>query len=215
MGHAPRALGPLGRLVLFHRRRTPGTAPITLVVLRGGLAALILNLVAPMLGLKMPRDGWAWAAFLGMGLLNNAVPFCLIVWGQTRIASGLAAILNATTPLSAVVVAHCLTPDERMTANRLVGVLVGLAGVAVLVGPAVLMGLGTNVIAQGAVLAAALSYAFAGVFGRRFKRMGVPAIVTAAGQVTASTLVLLPVALLVDHPWTLAAPSLTVSPALA
>ena len=103
--------------------------PFTLVVLRVALAALILNLVLPFTGSRLPHDKRVWAAFLGMGLLNNVVPFSLIAWGQTHIASGLAAILNATTPLSTVVVAHCLTRDEKMTGNRLAGVLVGLAGV--------------------------------------------------------------------------------------
>lgn len=184
--------------------------PLTLVVLRVGVAALILNLVLPLAGVRLPRDRGAWAAFLGMGLLNNAVPFCLIVWGQTHIASGLAAILNATTPLFGVVVAHCLTTDERMSGNRLVGVLAGLAGVAAMVGPAALAGLGADLLAQAAVLGAALSYAFAGVFGRRFRRMGVPPLATAAGQVTASTLLLLPIALAVDRPWTLPLPGLPV-----
>lgn len=184
--------------------------PLTIVVLRVGLAALILNVVILALGLRMPRDGRAWAAFFAMGLLNNVVPFCLIVWGQTHIASGLAAILNATTPLSTVVVAHLLTSDEKMTGNRLAGVLIGLLGVMLMIGPEVLEGLGTNVVAQLAVLAAAISYAFAGVYGRRFRRMGVAPIITATGQVTASTLMLLPVAFLVDRPWMLAMPSLPV-----
>lgn len=184
--------------------------PFTLVVLRVGLAAVILNALVPLLGLGMPREARVWAAFFGMGLLNNAVPFCLIVWGQTHIVSGLAAILNATTPLFAVVAAHMLTSDETMTGNRLVGVLVGLAGVAVMVGPVVLAGLGADLLAQVAVLGAALSYAFAGIFGRRFRRMGVPPLATAAGQVTASTLMLLPVALVVDRPWTLLVPGASV-----
>lgn len=184
--------------------------PFTLVVLRVGLAAVILNALVPLLGLRMPREARVWAAFFGMGLLNNAVPFCLIVWGQTHIVSGLAAILNATTPLFTVVAAHMLTSDETMTGNRLVGVLVGLAGVAVMVGPVVLAGLGADLLAQVAVLGAALSYAFAGIFGRRFRRMGVPPLATAAGQVTASTLMLLPVALVVDQPWTLPVPGASV-----
>lgn len=182
--------------------------PLIIVTLRVGLAALLLLAVNRFLGVALPRDRRIWAAFLGMGLLNNAVPFCLIVWGQTHIASGLAAILNATTPLATVVVAHLLTPDEKMTGNRLAGVLVGLLGVVVMLGPSLLGGLGTNLLAQLACLAAALSYACAGVYGRRFQRMGVPPLTTATGQVTASTLLLLPVALAVDQPWTLAAPSL-------
>jgi drug/metabolite transporter (DMT)-like permease len=180
--------------------------PLTLVLLRVGLAAVILNLALPALGLRMPRDGQTWAAFFGMGLLNNAVPFCLIVWGQTHIASGLAAILNATTPLATVVVAHVLTADERMTGNRLAGVLIGFAGVVVMVGPTALAGFEVALAAQLAGLAAAISYAFAGVFGRRFGAMGVPPLVTAAGQVTASTLLLVPVTLVVDRPWTLPIP---------
>ncbi|ACL61523.1 DMT family transporter [Methylobacterium nodulans] len=188
--------------------------PLTLVVLRVGLAAIILNIVVVALGWRMPRDRRIWRAFLGMGLLNNAIPFCLIVWGQTQIASGLAAILNATTPLWTVVVAHLLTPDEAMTGRRLAGVLLGLAGVAVMVGPAVLGGLGADALAQAAVLAAALSYAFASIYGRRFGHMGVPPLVTAAGQVTASTLMLGPLALVVDHPWTLPAPGLAASGAV-
>ncbi len=181
--------------------------PLTLVVLRVGLAALILNAVMPVFGLAMPRGTEVWTAFLFMGLLNNVVPLSLIVWGQTHIASGLAAILNATTPLFAVLVAHVGTPDERMTGKRLAGVLVGLAGVVVMVGPVVLSGFGTNLLAQVAVLGAALSYACAGVFGRRFRRMGVPPLATAAGQVTASTILLLPIVLMVDRPWTLAIPA--------
>lgn len=183
--------------------------PLTVVLLRVGLAALLLHAVNRLMGVAMPRDGRVWAAFLAMGFLNNVVPFCLIVWGQTHIASGLAAILNATTPLATVVVAHLLTPDEKMTGNRLAGVLVGLLGVVVMLGPSMLDGLGTNLLAQLACLAAAISYACAGVYGRRFQRMGVPPMTTATGQVTASTLLLLPVVLVVDQPWTLAAPSPT------
>lgn len=128
------------------------------------------------------------------------------MWGQTHIASGLAAILNAATPLFTVVAAHVFTSDERMTGNRLVGVFIGLAGVAVMVGPTVLAGLGADLLAQVAVLSAALSYALAGIFGRRFLRMGVQPLATATGQVTASALMLVPIAMVVDRPWTLPLP---------
>ncbi len=181
--------------------------PLTIVAMRVALAALALGGLLRILGLPMPRDRRTWAAFFGMGALNNLVPFCLIVWGQTQIASGVASILNATTPLFGVLVAHVLTKDEKMTGNRLAGVLVGFAGVAVMIGPATLAGLGNALLPQLAVLGAALSYSFAGIFGRRFKSMGVSPLVTATGQVTASTLMLLPVALLADRPWTLPMPS--------
>ncbi|MBE7183880.1 MAG: DMT family transporter [Methylobacterium mesophilicum] len=184
--------------------------PLTLVVLRVGLAALILNAALPLLDLRLPRERKIWAAFFVMGLLNNAIPFTLIVWGQTAIPSGLAAILNATTPLFTVLVAHGLTADEKLTSGRIAGMGLGLIGVVVMVGPSALAGLGADVLAQLAVLGAALSYAFAGVYGRRFRRMGVVPLVTAAGQVSASTLMLLPLALLADRPWTLSMPGLSV-----
>ena len=140
-----------------------------------------------------------------MGTLNNLIPFSLIVWGQTHIASGLAAILNATTPLFTVVLGHLLTRDEKMTPMRLIGVLIGLAGVTLMFGAEVLGGLGLAIVAQFAVLGAAISYACAGLFGRRFK--DTPPLVTATGQLTATTVLMLPLVLLVDRPWTLPAPS--------
>jgi drug/metabolite transporter (DMT)-like permease len=184
--------------------------PLTIVVLRVGLAALALNLVVRVSGLQMPREWPLWKAFFGMGLLNNMIPFCLIVWGQTHIASGLASIFNATTPLFTVLVAHAFTKDEKLTGGRLSGILVGFAGVAVIIGPDSLDSLGTNTLAQFAVLGAALSYALAGVYGRRFKAMGSAPLVTATGQVTASAILLGPIMLLVDQPWNLSMPSLPV-----
>ncbi|MEZ9297673.1 DMT family transporter [Vibrio splendidus] len=173
--------------------------PLTIVALRVGIAAITLWIIALMIGLRPPKELRVWGAFLGMGLLNNVVPFALIVWGQTQIASGLASILNAATPIFAVVVAGILLPDERVTPLKLVGVGIGFVGVVVMIGLPALSG-GGSLIAQLAIIAAALSYAFAGVYGRRFKAMGINPIITAAGQVTASTMVLTPVALMVDGP---------------
>lgn len=181
--------------------------PLIIVALRVSLAALALQVVLRVMGLQLPRQRQAWAAFFGMGLLNNVIPFSLIVWGQSHIASGLASILNATTPLFTVIVAHYLTADEKLTGSRLGGVLVGFVGVAVMIGSAVLTSLNTNVLAQLAVLGGALSYGLSGVFGRRFKTLGIPPLVAAAGQVTASSCILVPVSLLVDRPWTLTMPS--------
>jgi len=180
---------------------------LSIVVLRVGIAALALWGIVMVLGLTVPRIPATWWSFLCMGLLNNVIPFGLIVWGQQVIASGLASILNATTPLFTVLIAGVLLTDERMTFGRLAGVVTGFVGVMVMIGLDALSGLGADVWAQLAVLGAALSYGFAGVFGRRFQRLGVDPIVTAAGQVTASTVILAPVALLVDRPWTLEMPS--------
>jgi drug/metabolite transporter (DMT)-like permease len=184
--------------------------PLTLVFLRVALAAVVLNLLVPAIGLRMPVDRKIWAAFWGMGFLNNLLPFSLIVWGQTHIASGLASILNATTPVFTVIVAHFLTRDEKLTVNRLIGVLVGLGGVGVIIGPEAIRGFGANVLAQMAVLGAAVSYSFAGIYGRRFRRLGVHPVVTATGQVSASSIMLLPLALTVDHPWLLPIPNASV-----
>jgi drug/metabolite transporter (DMT)-like permease len=181
--------------------------PLTIVACRVALGALALHLVLKAMGVRLPREREAWAAFFGMGVLNNVIPMVLIVWGQNHIASSLASILNATTPLFTVIVAHYFTVDERLTGQRLAGVAVGFAGVAVMIGAAALTSWNANVLAQLAVLGAALSYGFSGVFGRRFKTMGIPPLATAAGQVTASSCILLPLALMVDLPWTLPAPS--------
>jgi drug/metabolite transporter (DMT)-like permease len=195
-----------GGSFFFAKVALAGLPPFTVVFGRVALAALALNGVVFASGRRMPTSARVWGAFAAMGILNNLVPFSLIVWGQTRIASGLASVLNATTPLFTAVLAHFLTRDERLTPGRLGGVLAGLTGVAVMIGPDALSGLGADVLAQAGVLGAALSYAFAGIYGRRFR--GTPPLVTAAGQVTASSVMLLPVTLLADRPWSLPAPGL-------
>ena len=179
---------------------------LTIVVCRVGLAALILYMVMRFKGLQFPRSYAVWSAFVTMGILNNVVPFSLIVWGQSYIASGVASILNATTPLFTVIIAHFLTSDEKMTKNRLFGVFMGLLGVSIMIGGDVLQTMNVNGLAQLAILGAAISYAFAGVYGRVFKKMRLHPVTTATGQVTASTFMLAPMALYIDHPWTLAAP---------
>lgn len=185
--------------------------PLTIVTLRVGIAAVALWSFALIMGHRPPtfkkESAKIWAAFLGMGLLNNVIPFALIVWGQTQIASGLASILNAATPLFTVVVAGVLLSDERATPLKLVGVVIGFLGVVMMIGlPA--QGEANNMVAQVAIIIAALSYAFAGVFGRRFKAMPVSPIVTAAGQVTASALVMAPIAYVVDGPLDISGPGL-------
>ena len=183
--------------------------PFTVAFARVSLAALALALVVPL------RQDAPWRTYFAMGFLNNALPFSLIFWGQTEIAVGLASIINATTPLFTLIVAHFLTPDEKIDRTKIAALLIGLLGVVVLIGPDALIG-GSALWAQMACLGAALSYAFAGVYGRRFRRMGIAPTEAAAGQVTASAVLILPIMLVVDQPWTLSAPpSLTVSLALA
>jgi drug/metabolite transporter (DMT)-like permease len=182
---------------------------LTVVFGRVALAALALNLLNP-----LRRDA-PWRSFFTMGALNNAIPFSLIFWGQTHIASGLASILNATTPLFTVVVAHLLTDDEKVTAPKVAALLSGIAGVAVLIGPAAVAQPNDSLWGELACLGAALSYAFAGIYGRRFRAMGVKPLDAATGQVTASSLLILPIMLSVEQPWNGAAPTATGWTALA
>jgi len=179
--------------------------PLTLVLCRVGLAAITLHVVVLVKGLRMPTSWRVWQAFLVMGALNNLIPFSLIVWGQQYIDSSLAAILNAATPIFGVVIAHFFTGEEKLTANRGAGVLIGWAGVTVLIGVDALGGLGLHVLGQCAVVAATFFYACAAVFGRRFK--GLPPIVVATGMLTGTTVMLLPLVAVFEQPLSLS-PSL-------
>lgn len=193
-----------GGSFFFQKVALAALPPFTVLLARVGLAAAALWIAGRAAGYRLPRSRQDWAPLVVMAILNNVVPFSLILWGQTRIASGLAAILNACAPLFTAVLAHFLTRDERLTSRRAAGVLLGLSGVVLMIGPDSLGGLGRDVLAQLAVLLAGISYACAGLFGRRFT--STPPLVTATGQVTASTLLILPVALLADRPWTLVPP---------
>jgi len=204
-----------GGSFFFNKILLSAFEPMTIVLGRTGFAALALLLVFRLAGWSMPKSWDAWRVFAAMSLLNNIVPFLLILWGQKHIASGLAAILNATTPLFAAVLAHGFA-GERLTAPRLAGVLIGLAGVALMMGPEVVAeGLGGDVLAQLAVLAAALSYGIASLYGRRLAALKIAPQSAAVGQLTITTLVMLPLALLIDRPWTLAMPGWQVWAALA
>jgi drug/metabolite transporter (DMT)-like permease len=204
--------GQWGCVFFFGKLVLAELPPFTAVLGRLALAAAMLAPMLLLAGHRLPRDARSWGSFAAMGTLNNVLPFSLIMWGQTQITSGLASILNALTPLSTAVLAHLLTRDEQLSPLKLTGVLLGIAGVTVMVGPAALAGLGSDVAAQAACLLATVSYGCAGIYGRRFR--GQPPMVTASGQVTASTILILPVALLVDHPWALAMPSATTWAAL-
>ncbi|HEY1945055.1 MAG TPA: DMT family transporter [Roseiarcus sp.] len=188
--------------------------PLTIVLGRVSIAAALLWMSAPLTGLSPARILANAPSLALLGLINNVVPFTLIVSAQTHLASGLASILNATTPMLTVVVAHLFTSSERLNLRKIAGALCGFVGVVWMIGPDVARGLGDNVAAEGAVLAAALSYALASVFARRFRELGLAPIEVAAGQVTASSLFLAPLALAVDRPWGLPAPSPTTLGAL-
>ncbi|MFC0201702.1 DMT family transporter [Paracoccus rhizosphaerae] len=171
-----------------------------IVALRVSIAALVLWTIVRITGRGVPRDAGLWGAFLVMGVVNNAIPFGLIVWAQTSIPSGLASILNATTPLFTVLVSSLALADERAGPTRLAGVGLGLGGVVVMIGVDELAGQGHGILPQLAMLGAAFSYACAAAYGRRFRAKGIDPLVTAAGMVSGSSIVLLPLAMLTAGP---------------
>ena len=178
---------------------------LTLVFARVGLAAVLLLPVIYAMGLRLPSRLTTWRDFALMSLLNNVVPFLLIVRGQKEIASGLASVLNATTPLFAVILSHYFVAEGQADLRRIAGVLIGMTGVAILVGPEALFGQPASVFGMTCVLGAAISYAISGLWGKRFRNIPLP--VTAAGPLICSTLFLLPLTLMIDRPWLLATPS--------
>lgn len=198
-----------GGSFFFVQIAVPHLPPLTIVLIRVGLGALVLAAVMGVMGLPFARGRAVWQALFVMGLINNVIPFTLFVVAQGQITSGLAAILNATTPLFSALIAHLATRDERLGLRRLAGILTGFAGVALMMGSD---GLSGTWGAQLACLGAALSYGVASVWGRRFKAMGLSPLTGAQGQITASTLILLPLVVVIDQPWTVSLPP---APAIA
>lgn len=179
--------------------------PLTLVLHRTGWAALALWAVIVVMRVPVPRAPRAWGAFLVMGALNNAIPFALLAWGQLTLESGLTAIFNASTAVFGVLIAALVFADERLAWRKLIGVGLGVLGVAVAIGPGALSGLDLRSTAQGAVLLAAVSYACASVWGRA--HLGsYPPVINAAGMLTCATLLILPPVL-----WVEGVPSLSLS----
>ncbi|MEP6343670.1 MAG: DMT family transporter [Maricaulaceae bacterium] len=176
-------------------------SPLTIVTCRVGFAALALWAIVLARGILLPSTWQQWSSLFVIGLLNNALPFSLIAWGQTQISSGLASIFNATTPFFTVIVAGAVLTDEGITKQKMTGVIVGLLGTIVLIGPEALKGLTGSMLGQLAVMGAAVSYAFAAAYARRFKKWGLSPLIVATGQVTMATLILLPLMIIIDKPW--------------
>ncbi|WP_235871399.1 DMT family transporter [Shimia sediminis] len=173
--------------------------PFTITLHRVFWATPILGLIVWLKRIPIPRAPRIWGAYLVMGALNNAIPFSLIFWGQTQINSGLASILNGTTAMFGAVVTGLLLKDEPLTARKIIGAGLGLAGVAFIMGPDALRRFDLGNLAQLAILGAALSYAFAGVWGR-VGLAGQPPLMNALGMVMGSTLLMIPIVLMVDGP---------------
>ncbi|MGB1237916.1 MAG: DMT family transporter [Pseudomonadales bacterium] len=175
----------------------PYIQPITLVALRVALAGAALWLFIGACGIRVKLTRQILCAFLCMGILNNVIPFSLITWGQTEVASGLASILNATTPMFTVLIAHFYLADEPASPQKILGVICGFVGVTVMLGDAFIED-SSALVPLLAIAAGTLSYACAGVYGRRFKTLAVNPVVTAAGQVSASAVLMLPTALMFE-----------------
>ena len=173
--------------------------PLTITLYRVMWALPILALIVLLKGIYVPRSLKVWGAYLVMGALNNAIPFSLIFWGQTQIESGLASILNGTTAMFAAVVTGMLLRDEPLTANKIIGAALGIAGVAVIIGLSALTDFNPSNLAQLAILGATLSYAFAGVWGKTVLA-GQPPLMNAFGMLIGSTVLMIPIVLMFDGP---------------
>ena len=193
---------PWGASFFFYRFLVNDFPPFTLVFGRLGISAIALYALVRLSGRRLQIP---WFGFFVMGLLNNAIPFTLIAWGETRITSGLAAILNATTPIFSALVLHAFR-SERLTPARVAGVVLGFVGVAILVGPDA-WGLTRDLPAEAACLLACVSYAFTALWSRRLRH--VEPMLAATGQVICSSLIIGPMALVVDQPWHLPMPGVS------
>jgi drug/metabolite transporter (DMT)-like permease len=196
-----------GSFLLFKILDDAGLPSLTIVFARVLLAAIALLVVMRVRGAALPADRTSWRDFAVMGVLNNIAPYALLVWAETLIPSGTAAILNATTPIFAVIVNGLVLRIEPLRAATLAGIALGFGGVVELVGPAALAHLAIASLAQLACLGAGVSYAFAGAYGRRLRARGIDPLASATGQLCASSIVLMPLTVLVDRPWTLPLPS--------
>ncbi len=195
-----------GGSFLFGRILMIEWPPFTVVFLRVFIAAITLWIFVIFTARKFPTHSKILSAILIMGILNNVIPFSLILIGQQEIGSGLAAVVNAMTPIWTLIIANQFTTDEKFSTNKILGICFGFMGVATLIGADFIQGLTASAWAQGAVLGATISYGFAGVWGKRFK--GQDPIIISTGQLTASSIVMLPIIFIAEDPFSISPPDL-------
>lgn len=180
----------------------PSFPPLTLVAVRLSLGALTLYIIMRAAGLRLPTDKRWWRRFAALAVLGNVIPFSLISWGELYISSSLAGILMALMPINVMIMAHFFLASEPMSVRKVIGFVLGFIGVLILVGTEALANLGGDAFwAQMAVIAATLFYAVNSIYTKRLPKL--PVLVAGTGTLVAGSLMLWPVALLVDHPWTL------------
>lgn len=175
--------------------------PITLIAARTLIAGSLLLVLVKARGLSLPRDRTSWGRFLFQACLNSVIPFTLIAWAEQTTDAGLATILNSTSPIFTFLLTVLITRHEAVTGRKLFGVFAGLLGVCLIVGFEALEGLGQETWAQLAIVAATISYAGAAIFGKNFREMD--SMLPAAGSMICGAVLLVPVSLIVDRPWTL------------
>ena len=187
--------------------------PVTLIAARTLIAGLLLLAVLRMRGVKLPAEPAMWGRFVLQACLNSVLPFTLIAWAERSVDAGLATILNSTSPIFIFLLGLGLGGSDRPTLRRLFGVGAGLAGICLIVGFEALNGLGHSLLAQLALVAAAVCYGCAAMFGRVFK--GLDPMVPAAGSLLSGAAMLLPVSIFFDRPWTLAPSAASMAAVLA
>lgn len=175
--------------------------PVTFIAARTVIAGGLLLIILRSRGLELPKDIKVWRRFLFQACLNSVIPFTLIAWAEQTVDAGLATILNSTTPIFAFLLTALITRHEALSVRKLFGVIAGITGIVLIIGFEVFHGVGENIVAQLAIVAATICYAGAAIFGRGFK--GLDPMMPAAGSLLCGALILIPLSLMVDHPWTL------------
>jgi len=176
--------------------------PVTLIAARTLIAGLLLLVVMHGRGLRLPQDAATWRRFLFQACLNSVIPWTLIAWAERALDAGLATILNSTSPIFAFFLTLAVTRHEMVSFRKLFGVVIGMAGICLIVGVQALAGLGEQLTAEIATVVATICYAGGAIFSRAFK--GLDPMAPAAGSLLCGAAILVPVSLVVDRPWTLA-----------
>lgn len=176
--------------------------PITFIAARTLIAGGLLVAIIKMRGLSLPKDPAIWKRFFIQACINSVIPFTLIAWAEQTVNAGLATILNSTTPIFAFLLTMLITRHEAVTMRKLLGTIAGVIGISLIIGMEAFQGVGKELIAQLAIVAATISYAAAAIFGRGFK--GLDPMMPAAGSMVCGAVILIPVSLIVDQPWTIA-----------
>lgn len=176
--------------------------PITFIAARTLIAGGLLVAIIKMRGLSLPKDPAIWKRFFIQACINSVIPFTLIAWAEQTVNAGLATILNSTTPIFAFLLTVLITRHEAVTMRKLLGTIAGVIGISLIIGMEAFQGVGKELVAQLAIVAATISYAAAAIFGRGFK--GLDPMMPAAGSMVCGAAILIPVSLIVDQPWTIA-----------